>query len=68
MNIADDVYRKQHEEAELTDEQVTKLIKTANAIDADMSKEINDKINKKEIHGINYKAALAKLERLAGGK
>jgi hypothetical protein len=68
MNIADDVYRKQHEEAELTDDQVAKLIRTANTIDADMSKEINDKINKKEIHGINYKAALAKLERLAGGK
>lgn len=66
MNIADDVYRKQYEEAELTDEQKDKLLKLAEK--TDMYDDINDKIESGDIHGLNYKASLAKLERLTGGK
>ena len=66
MNIADDVYRKQYEEAELTDEQKDKLLKLAEK--ADIYDDINDRIQSGEVHGLNYKAALAKLERLTGGK
>jgi len=33
-----------------------------------MVKDIISKINIGEIHGLNYKAAIAKLERLAGGR
>ena len=66
MNIADDVYRKQYEEAELTDEQKDKLLKLAKK--ADMYDDINDRIQSGDVHGLNYKASLAKLERLAGGK
>jgi len=35
---------------------------------ADMYDDINDRIQSGDVHGLNYKASLAKLERLAGGK
>tara|TARA_R100001480_G_scaffold47260_1_gene60317 strand:+ start:361 stop:981 length:621 start_codon:yes stop_codon:yes gene_type:complete len=68
LNIADDVYRNQYEDADLTEEQRAKIIKIAEKIDNNMVKDIISKINIGEIHGLNYKAAIAKLERLAGGK
>ena len=66
LNIADDVYRKQYEEAELTDEQKDKLLKLAEK--TNRYDDIQNGIKDGNIHGLNYKASLAKLERLAGGK
>ena len=66
LNIADDVYRKQYEEAELTDEQKDKLLKLAEK--TNKYYDIQNVIQDGNIHGLNYKASLAKLERLAGGK
>ena len=66
LNIADDVYRKQYEEAELTDEQKNKLLKLAEK--TNRYDDIQNGIQDGNIHGLNYKASLAKLERLAGGK
>jgi len=66
MNIADDVYKKQYEEAELTEKQKEKLLKLAEK--SNMYDDILNRIQSGDIHGLNYKAALAKLERLAGGK
>ena len=63
MNICDDVYRNQVEDPELTDEQVvniSELSKLANRQD-----EIMNQVNEGVINAFNYKAAIAKLERLA---
>ena len=63
MNIADDVYRNQVEDPELDDKQleiITDLSKIANR-----EKEIMEKVENGDINAFNYKAAIAKLERLA---
>jgi hypothetical protein len=63
MNIADDVYRNQVEDTELTDKQVADLIKVALAVSEEKASEINIMIEEGVIHGLNYKGALAKLKR-----
>ena len=63
MNICDDVYRNQVEDPELDDKQlenITELSKIANR-----KKEIMEKVENGDINAFNYKAAVAKLERLA---
>ena len=63
MNIADDVNRNQVEDPELDDKQleiITDLSKIANR-----EKEIMEKVENGDINAFNYKAAVAKLERLA---
>ena len=63
MNICDDVYRNQVEDPELDDKQlenITDLSKIANR-----EKEIMEKVKNGDINAFNYKAAIAKLERLA---
>ena len=62
MNIADDVYQKQYEEADLTDKQIDKILTLAKKLNID--DDILNKIKSGDIHGLNYKASLAKLERL----
>ena len=62
MNICDDVYRNQVEDPELDDKQlenITELSKIANR-----EKEIMEKVENGDINAFNYKAAVAKLERL----
>ena len=63
MNIADDVYRNQVEDTELTDKQVADLIKVALGVSEEKASEINIMIEEGVIHGLNYKGALAKLKR-----
>ena len=63
MNICDDVYRNQVEDPELTDEQmanISELSKLANRQD-----EVMNKVNEGIINAFNYKASIAKLERLS---
>ncbi len=61
MNIADDVYRNQYQEIELSDNQKKTLLLLAKKVG--MHKTIKEKIDSNEIHGKNYKAAIAKLTR-----
>ena len=63
MNIADDVYRNQVEDTELTDEQVTDLITMAASISEEKESQISDLISNGSIHGLNYKGALDRLTR-----
>ncbi|MBT7895756.1 MAG: hypothetical protein HN564_02050 [Flavobacteriales bacterium] len=63
MNIADDVYRNQVEDTELTDKQVADLIKVALGVSEEKASEINIMVEEGVIHGLNYKGALAKLKR-----
>ena len=63
MYICDDVYRNQVEDTELTDEQrnnISELAKLANRED-----EVMNKVEEGVINAFNYKASIAKLERLA---
>ena len=64
MNICDDVYRNQVEDPELTDKQKENLKETAKL--AGREEEIMNKVDEDIINAFNYKAAIAKLERLAG--
>jgi hypothetical protein len=63
LDIAADVYRS--EDPTLDDTQYEKLMNTAKKISKDMSYEIAKKINDSQINTGNYKASLAKLERMA---
>jgi hypothetical protein len=63
MDIAADVYRS--EDPTLDDNQYEKLVTTASKIDKDTEYTIVKKIESQEINTSNYKAALAKLERLS---
>jgi hypothetical protein len=65
MNIADDVYRNQVEDTELSEEQISKLVITAAAISEEKAGEIDVLIQEGTIHGLNYKGAIAKLKRQA---
>tara|TARA_R110002020_G_scaffold130237_2_gene291446 strand:- start:3866 stop:4465 length:600 start_codon:yes stop_codon:yes gene_type:complete len=63
MDIAADVYRS--EDPTLDDNQYKKLMEKANKLDTDTAYSIAKKIENQEINSSNYKAALAKLERLS---
>jgi hypothetical protein len=63
MDIAADVYRS--EDPTLDDNQYKKLMEKANKLDTDTAYSIAKKIESQEINSSNYKAALAKLERLS---
>jgi len=63
MNICDDVYRNQVEDPELTDKQKNNILESAKISGRDI--EIMEKIESGIINAFNYKASMAKLERLA---
>ena len=63
MNICDDVYRNQVEDPELSDEQMKNLSDASKLVERE--DEIMSKVEEGVITAINYKAAMAKLERLA---
>ena len=63
LNIADDVYRNQVEDPELTDEQKNNILESAKLAGRDT--EVMEKVESGVINAFNYKASIAKLERLA---
>ena len=63
MNICDDVYRNQVEDPELTDKQKNNILESAKLLGRDT--EVMDKVESGVINAFNYKASMAKLERLA---
>ena len=65
MNIADDIYKKQYDDLELSDEQKNTLIDAAELIDNETTKMIINKISNYEITDLNYKGSLAKLKRMS---
>ena len=68
MNIADDVYRNQYEDPELSDDQVEEISKLARSIGEDKLREINKLIVDKKLNSHNYKACISKLTREARGE
>ena len=65
LNIADDVYRNQVEDFELSDEQKDEIIQLAASIDKDKLNQITQLVNDKTIHNGNYNSSIAKLKREA---
>ena len=63
LNIADDVYRNQVEDMELSDDQKSTLIESAGKVSEDRLSEVKELIQDQVIHRANYKASMAKLER-----
>ena len=63
LNIADDVYRNQVEDMELSDDQKNALIERAGKVNEDRLSEVKELIQDQIIHRANYKASMAKLER-----
>ena len=63
MNICDDVYGNQVEDPELTDKQKNTILESAKLSGRDT--EVMDKVESGVINAFNYKASMAKLERLA---
>ena len=63
MNICDDVYRNQVEDPELTDKQKNNILESAKIAGRDS--EVMEKVESGVINAFNYKASMAKLERLA---
>ena len=63
MNICDDVYRNQVDDPELTDEQKNNIFESAKISGRDT--EVMEKVKSGVINAFNYKASMAKLERLA---
>ena len=63
MNICDDVYRNQVEDPELTDKQKNNILESAKIAGRDT--EVMKKVESGVINAFNYKASMAKLERLA---
>jgi|TARA_R100000656_G_scaffold90630_2_gene65921 hypothetical protein len=66
LNIADDVYRNQVDDVELTDDEKEELLLAAGSISDEILGKVKLKIDNLEIHKGNYKSSLAKLSRLSG--
>ena len=63
MDIAADVYRS--EDPSLDDDQIEKIFSLAEKVDKQTVEMIDSKISSGEINSNNYKASIAKLERIA---
>jgi len=64
MNIADDVYKKQYEDPELSDKQINEIRKIAKTISNEKLIEMDTLITEGKINNLNYKAVVAKLKRI----
>ena len=63
LNIADDVYRNQVDDMELSDEQKNDILLLAGEISEERLSQIHELIKDQTIHTANYKASYAKLQR-----
>ena len=64
LNIADDVYRNQIEDPELTKEQEEKLMGLAKSISSEKYDQIASLVEDGDIYGGNFRSSLAKLQRV----
>ena len=63
LNIADDVYRNQVDDLELSDEQKNDILVLAGEISDEKMSQIHELIKDQSINNANFKASFAKLER-----
>ena len=65
MNIADDVYRNQVEDTELTEQQKDSILALAESISEETKNQIEKLIENGDLHALNYKGSFSKLSRQA---
>jgi len=65
LNIADDVYRNQVEDMELSDEQKNDILVLAAEVSEDRLSQVHELIKDQTIHNGNYLASFSKLQREA---
>lgn len=65
MNIADDVYRNQVEDTELTEQQKDSILALAESISKETKNQIEKLIENGDLHALNYKGSFSKLSRQA---
>ena len=65
LNIADDIYRNQVDDYELSDDEKEEMLLAAGSISDDKLNQITSLINDMVIHKGNYKSSMAKLAREA---
>ena len=63
LNIADDVYRNQVDDMELSDEQKNDILVLAGEISEDRLSQVHELIKDQSVNTANYNASFAKLER-----
>jgi len=63
MNIADDVYKNQVEDLQLSDEQKSDMLVLASEISEDRMEQIHDLIKEQAVNTANYNSSMKKLER-----
>ena len=63
LNIADDVYRNQVEDLELSDEQKHELLVLADEVSAERYKQVHELIKEQAVNTANYNSSKLKLER-----
>jgi len=63
LNIADDVYRNQVDDLELSDEQKNDILVLAGEISDEKMSQIHELIKSQSINNANFKASFAKLKR-----
>tara|TARA_R110002110_G_scaffold123471_2_gene300256 strand:- start:352 stop:987 length:636 start_codon:yes stop_codon:yes gene_type:complete len=63
LNIADDVYRNQVEDLQLSDEQKSDMLVLASEISEDRMEQIHDLIKEQAVNTANYSSSMKKLER-----
>jgi len=66
MNICDDVYRNQVEDPELTDKQKKDIADAA--LRVDMHDKVMKQVEDGDVNAMNFKASMAKLERMFNAK
>lgn len=64
LNIADDVYKNQVEDPELTKEQEEELMGLAKSISSEKYDQISSLVEDGDIYGGNFRSSLAKLQRV----
>ena len=63
LNIADDVYRNQVEDLELSDEQKSELLILAGDVSEDRMEQVHDLIKEQAINTANFNSSMRKLDR-----
>ena len=63
LNIADDVYRNQVEDLELSDEQKHELLVLADEVSAERYEQVHELIKEQAVNTANYNSSKLKLER-----
>ena len=63
LNIADDVYRNQVEDLELSDEQKNEILVSASHVGEERMEQVHDLIKSQAVNTANFNSSMRKLDR-----